>query len=81
MRFVWLLFVFFSLPVLAQVLPETKMASEYRQCTSKKCRLKTSFSLAEYYMEADQIAKSQQWLEITKELNRVHARDTMSYYI
>lgn len=81
MRKFALFFCFFHAVVFAQPEFEKKTYAKYKSCSTKQCSLSSSFALAEYYMEDDQLKRSQHWLGIVEELHHGQTQDTMAYFV
>ena len=60
---------------------EQKNFKNFKNCTTEKCRLTNSFVLAEYFLETDDIASSQKWLEKTKDIISPKTIDTTTVFI
>ena len=71
----------FVTTVKAQTIPIETSIQNFKKCQSKECKIKNSFSAAEYYLEVDQLNLSQKWLDITKNLNSENKNDTTSVFI
>lgn len=58
-----------------------EVVEKLNNCESNKCKAKYSFILAEFFLEVDDIKKSQQWLNKTKDLVVFSQSDTVKFYI
>ena len=65
----------------AQTFPIKKTMQEFNTCKTRACQIKTSFLIAEYYLEDDKLYDAQKWLYVSENLNSIEKFDTISVFI
>lgn len=58
-------FILFSSGLFSQEKPEAKIA-DFNSCPTISCKIEKALEISEYYLETDQTAKSQKWLNYAK---------------
>ena len=82
MKLLFCLFLLFiSLFCKAQTLQERACDDLFKNCKTKKFKIKESILNAEYYLEEDNILASQKWLDIAKNLTSLKKKDTTTIFI
>ena len=65
----------------AQTLQERACDALYKNCKTKESQIKESILNAEYYLEEDNILRSQKWLDVAKNLTSLKIKDTTTIFI
>ncbi|WP_298222039.1 ATP-binding protein [Flavobacterium sp.] len=82
MKFQHIIFFLFCIHCgVAQSIVKPPISVKFKSCKTQACKISNAFLTAEYYLEADDIQSSQQWLNKTKDFLNPELTDSTACFV